>query len=71
VVAAPGGRGPALDLYGPVAFAFAMKVKDPVCGMTVDSERAPARGTYEGQPVAFCSAACQATYERSHGARRP
>ncbi len=63
--------GRPLALYGALAFASAMKVKDPVCGMTVDSDRAPARGTYEGRPVAFCSAACQAAYERSHGAGRP
>ncbi|MCI4317022.1 MAG: YHS domain-containing protein [Thermoplasmata archaeon] len=42
------------------------KVKDPVCGMTVDTERAPAKGIYGGQPVYFCATACRVTYERTH-----
>jgi Cu+-exporting ATPase len=40
------------------------KVKDPVCGMTVDTERAPAKGTYDGQVVYFCAERCRETYER-------
>jgi Cu+-exporting ATPase len=43
-----------------------MKAKDPVCGMTVDTETAPARGVYVGETVYFCAAACQTTYERTH-----
>jgi len=39
------------------------KVKDPVCGMTVDTERAAAKGTYDGQIVYFCSEHCRITYE--------
>jgi P-type Cu+ transporter len=39
------------------------KVKDPVCGMTVDTERAAAKGTYDGQIVYLCSEHCQTTYE--------
>lgn len=34
--------------------------------MTVDTERAPARGVYGGETVYFCAAACQKTYERTH-----
>ncbi len=44
-------------------FRAAMKVKDPVCGMTIDSERAAAQGTYDGKVVYFCAKACQATFE--------
>jgi Cu+-exporting ATPase len=44
-----------------------MKVKDPVCGMTIDSERAAAKGVYGGQAVYFCSTGCQRTYEAKHG----
>ncbi|MGI0054046.1 MAG: YHS domain-containing protein [Thermoplasmata archaeon] len=43
-------------------------VKDPVCGMMVDPERAPARGTYDGVTLYFCALACQAAFERK---RRP
>jgi len=42
------------------------KARDPVCGMTVDTERAPARGTYGGQVVYFCNPACQRKYELTH-----
>lgn len=38
-------------------------VKDPVCGMSVDSEGAPAKGVYDGRVVYFCSGTCQKTYE--------
>ncbi len=43
-----------------------MKVKDPVCGMMVETTRAPAHGTYGGQTVYFCAEACRTTYERTH-----
>ena len=49
--------GRVLRPVGPV------KVKDPVCGMTVDSEKAPAKGTYQGQTVYFCNEGCRKTYE--------
>jgi YHS domain-containing protein len=35
------------------------KVKDPVCGMTLDSETALAHTTLEGQTYEFCSTACR------------
>ena len=45
-----------------------MKVKDPICGMTIDSEKAAAKGTYDGQAVFFCSESCRRTFEaRSAG----
>jgi len=40
--------------------------KDPVCGMSVNTERAPAQGLYGGQKVYFCSLACQKKYEATH-----
>ena len=43
-----------------------MKVKDPVCGMVVDSSSAAAHGTYGSETVYFCSTACQKTYDRDH-----
>ena len=42
------------------------RAKDPVCGMTVDTARAPARGVYGGETVYFCCAACQQKYEAAH-----
>jgi len=42
-----------------------MQVQDPVCKMTVDSNRAAAKGTYDGRTVYFCSVACQKTFEKS------
>ncbi len=47
-----------------------MKVKDPVCGMTIESSTAAAHGTYGAETVYFCSLACQKKYDRDHGARR-
>jgi YHS domain-containing protein len=44
------------------------KAKDPECGMTVDTQRAPAQGVYEGQTVFFCSASCQQKYAATHRA---
>jgi YHS domain-containing protein len=41
-----------------------MKAKDPVCGMVVESERAAAKGVYDGETVYFCAVACQTEYER-------
>jgi len=43
-----------------------MQAKDPICGMSVDTDRAPAQGTYGGQKVYFCSAGCRRKYEASH-----
>jgi Cu+-exporting ATPase len=40
--------------------------KDPICGMSVDTERAPAKGTYGGQLVYFCSKGCLQKYEATH-----
>ncbi len=41
-------------------------VKDPICGMSVDSDRAPAKGVYGGKAVYFCSGGCQKKYELAH-----
>lgn len=36
-----------------------MQVIDPVCGMFVDSDKAPKRETWQGQTYYFCSKSCQ------------
>jgi YHS domain-containing protein len=39
------------------------QVKDPVCGMMVDPETAPAHATYQSQEVFFCSPECRREFE--------
>ncbi len=39
------------------------KAKDPVCGMSVETEGARIFGTYDGETVYFCCEACRRTYE--------
>jgi P-type Cu+ transporter len=46
-----------------------MQVKDPICGMSVDSATAKFSGTYDGQKVYFCAAACQRKFESQRQAR--
>jgi YHS domain-containing protein len=50
--------------------AATVKVKDPVCGMTIEDSRATASGVYDSETVYFCSAACKAQYDRSHAPRK-
>jgi YHS domain-containing protein len=39
------------------------QVKDPVCGVMVDPDTAPAHTTYESQEVSFCSHECRRKFE--------
>jgi YHS domain-containing protein len=41
-----------------------LQVKDPVCGMDVEVERAPASVDHEGRTYYFCSLLCKADFER-------
>ncbi|HTW77667.1 MAG TPA: YHS domain-containing protein [Thermoplasmata archaeon] len=50
--------------------ALTMKVKDPICGMVIESASAAAHGTYGTETVYFCSTSCQKSYEKQ-SARRP
>lgn len=59
---------------------MAKKVVDPVCGMEVDPETAPAKAEYKGQTYYFCAAACKKAFEKDperyltggrEGERRP
>jgi len=38
--------------------------KDPVCGMMVDPETAPAKTENQGQTYYFCAPGCKAAFER-------
>jgi YHS domain-containing protein len=40
------------------------QIRDPVCGMMVDPETAPAHTTYESQEVYFCSPECRREFEQ-------
>jgi Cu+-exporting ATPase len=40
-----------------------MKIKDPVCGMTVETETAKHRHTHDGVAYFFCNPKCQAKFE--------
>ena len=37
---------------------------DPVCGMTVNENSAPAKATYQNQTYYFCSTECKTKFER-------
>jgi len=39
--------------------------RDPVCGMTVDMEKAQHRATHDGREFGFCSAGCKGKFEAS------
>src|SRR6266700_460871 len=40
------------------------EVKDPICGMTVDTNKASHKSEYQGKIFFFCCAGCKQTFER-------
>lgn len=40
-----------------------MKVTDPVCGMSIESEKAHASEAHQGRTYYFCSAQCQRSFK--------
>jgi YHS domain-containing protein len=38
---------------------------DPVCGMTVDTQAAAGKSTFEGQDYYFCSTACKVEFDNN------
>jgi Cu+-exporting ATPase len=44
-----------------------MKVVDPVCKMTIDSEKAAATSQYKGQTIYFCAQGCKAKFDQNPG----
>jgi Cu+-exporting ATPase len=46
----------------PAATETDHRVKDPVCGMSVDPHTAKHRAEHKGRPYYFCSAGCRATF---------
>ncbi len=51
----------------PVGTMEPAEVKDPVCGMTVDSARSPHRYQHGGQVYHFCSAGCRTRFAAEPG----
>ncbi len=39
--------------------------KDPVCGMEVDPEEAPAKAEHEGETYHFCAPGCKKRFEEN------
>lgn len=39
-------------------------VKDPVCGMMVDPERAAAKSEYKGKTYYFCARGCKVAFDK-------
>lgn len=39
-------------------------VRDPVCGMMVDENTAPAKTEYKGKVYYFCAPGCKAAFEK-------
>ena len=42
-----------------------MKVVDPVCKMTIDSEKAAATSVYKGQTIYFCAPGCKSKFDQA------
>jgi P-type Cu+ transporter len=42
-----------------------MKVVDPVCKMTIESEKAAASSQYKGQTIYFCAPSCKAKFDQA------
>ncbi len=40
-----------------------MKVTDPVCKMSIDSEKAAATSEYKGQTIYFCAKGCKNKFD--------
>ena len=44
---------------------MAEKVKDLVCGMTIDKDKAAATAQYKGQTYYFCAPGCKKQFEKN------
>ncbi len=47
---------------------MAEQVKDPVCGMTIDKEKAVARSEHEGKTYYFCAQGCKKKFDENPAA---
>ena len=62
--AAPAAERPRSDLghSAPAPEPSALRVKDPVCGMSVDPATTAHKAEHDGRPYFFCSAGCRAKF---------
>jgi Cu+-exporting ATPase len=44
---------------------MASKVKDPVCGMQVDPEKAAGKSEYKGHTYYFCNPGCKKKFDEN------
>lgn len=44
------------------------KVKDPVCGMWIEPEKAAAKSEYDGDTYYFCAEGCKKQFDADPGA---
>jgi P-type Cu+ transporter len=42
-----------------------MKVKDPVCNMTIEDSTATGKSTYKGETYHFCSKGCKEDFDKN------
>ena len=42
-----------------------MTMKDPVCGMEIEEQKAAARAAHKGKTYYFCAAACRETFVKA------
>ncbi len=42
-----------------------MKVKDPICGMTIEEKEAAATSVYQGKTYHFCSLSCKKKFDEN------
>jgi len=47
-----------------ISLEGSMKVVDPVCKMTIDSEKAAATSEYKGQTIYFCALGCKVAFDK-------
>jgi len=40
-------------------------VKDPICGMMIESTKAAGSSLYQGKTIYFCSPGCKATFDKN------
>lgn len=58
----PGRLPRRLELRRGVKF-MAQEVRDPVCGMMVDPEKAAGKSVYQGQTYYFCGIGCKKAFD--------
>ena len=61
------GKGQTEEALPPGMGLFSKKLKDPVCGMTVEDGKQAATAEHKGKTYSFCSASCAAKFKANPG----